>query len=67
MVKEGSTWKGTSAETKPTEIDPTLTSMPVREGENFYEADTGNVFVFLNGEWVTPQDSQEAEDSQEGE
>ena len=41
--------------------------MPVREGENFYEADTGNVFVFLNGEWVTPQDSQEAEDSQEGE
>lgn len=52
MVKQGNMFKGTSAETKPTEIDPSVTSMVVAEGDMFYEADTGNVFVFLNGEWV---------------
>ena len=52
MVKEDGIIKALSTETKPTEIDPSLTSMPVKEGDILLEWDTGNTYAFLNGEWV---------------
>ena len=53
MTKDGNLIKGLSTDTKPTEIDPTLNSMPVREGDIFLEADTGDTYFFIGGEWVT--------------
>lgn len=53
MVKEGNLIKGLSTDTKPIETDPIAAhGFPVREGDMFYEADTGTVSTFLNGEWV---------------
>lgn len=53
MFKDGNLIKGISTDIKPTETDPIeAKGFPVREGDMFFEADTGNVSTFLNGEWV---------------
>lgn len=66
MVKKDGTYYLKEAEKNslPTETDPIAAKgAPVKEGDTYYVADTGEVGVFLDGEWVYPNDSS----SQEGE
>ncbi|MBP5304699.1 MAG: hypothetical protein J6Z02_02515 [Lachnospiraceae bacterium] len=67
MVKKDGTYYLKEAEKNslPTETDPIAANgAPVKEGDTYYVADTGEVGVFLDGEWVHPEDTEE---TQEGE
>ena len=49
-------------ENLPTETDPILAhGAPVREGDKYYVGDTGEVGIFVNGKWTSPENAEEGE------
>lgn len=61
MIKKDDTYYLTSAEKNslPTETDPILAKgAPVREGDKYYISNTGEVGVFLSGEWTYPEEGE---------
>lgn len=67
MIKKDGTFylKNSEKENLPTEIDPSITSLPVAEGDTYYVGDTGEIGVFLDGEWVTTGSSSSSDDVNE--
>lgn len=63
MIKVGDTFYLKAAEKSnlPTETDPSESSLIVSPGDKYFIADTFEIGVFLDGEWVTKSDSASAE------
>lgn len=63
MIKKGDTFylKNSEKANLPTESDPTETSFIVKPGDKYFIADTFEIGIFLDGEWVTKSDSASAE------